>query len=291
MLQTNLKYNTEIPPKIPQPFTGKERDSETGFSYFGARYYDSDLMTGWLSVDPMADKYPSLSPYAYCAWNPVKLVDPDGRDWYESEDGKSLAYFHGESGQLAKYIHIGEKLDRNIENNFSSGKYSNIYISANLNESDFVTQEPGKCCAAANKMRTQRGGTLTTYANELAVVSNDGNGRADKSIVDNFFISLTEVAHQLSKGIPVVAGMDYKEDSPNKDGITDHYVAITSISLDLTFDNGGIQLVGGFIGYANPGSSSALRGLSEKNNMFSIDATTMKASNTNNRILSTLRVK
>ena len=33
-------------------FTGKERDSETGFSYFGARYYDSDLMTGWLSVDP-----------------------------------------------------------------------------------------------------------------------------------------------------------------------------------------------------------------------------------------------
>ena len=59
--------------------TGKERDSETGFSYFGARYYDSDLMTGWLSVDPLADKYPGLSPYAYCAWNPIRLVDPDGR--------------------------------------------------------------------------------------------------------------------------------------------------------------------------------------------------------------------
>ena len=59
--------------------TGKERDSETGFSYFGARYYDSDLMTGWLSVDPLADKYPNLSPYAYCAWNPIRLVDPDGR--------------------------------------------------------------------------------------------------------------------------------------------------------------------------------------------------------------------
>ena len=62
-------------------FTGKERDSETGFSYFGARYYDSDILTGWLSVDPLADKYPSLSPYAYCAWNPVKLVDPDGEDF------------------------------------------------------------------------------------------------------------------------------------------------------------------------------------------------------------------
>ena len=59
-------------------FTGKERDSETGLSYFGARYYDSDILTGWLSVDPMADKYPNISPYAYCNWNPVKLKDQDG---------------------------------------------------------------------------------------------------------------------------------------------------------------------------------------------------------------------
>ena len=37
------------------------------------------MLTGWLSVDLMMDKYPSISPYAYCAWSPVKLVDPDGR--------------------------------------------------------------------------------------------------------------------------------------------------------------------------------------------------------------------
>ena len=59
-------------------FSAKEKDSETGLSYFGARYYSSDLSI-WLSVDPMSDKYPSLSPYVYCANNPVKLVDPDGR--------------------------------------------------------------------------------------------------------------------------------------------------------------------------------------------------------------------
>ena len=34
----------------------------------------------WLSVDPMSDKYPSMSPYNYCANNPVILVDPDGED-------------------------------------------------------------------------------------------------------------------------------------------------------------------------------------------------------------------
>ena len=60
--------------------TGKEKDSETGYYAFGARYYDCDLSGIFLSVDPMSDKYPNISPYAYCAWNPVKLVDPDGRE-------------------------------------------------------------------------------------------------------------------------------------------------------------------------------------------------------------------
>ena len=60
-------------------FSAKEKDSETGLSYFGSRYYSSDLSI-WLSVDPMSDKYPSLSPYAYCANNPVKLVDSDGEE-------------------------------------------------------------------------------------------------------------------------------------------------------------------------------------------------------------------
>ena len=60
-------------------FSAKERDSETGLSYFGSRYYSSDLSI-WLSVDPMSDKYPSLSPYVYCADNPVRLVDPNGEE-------------------------------------------------------------------------------------------------------------------------------------------------------------------------------------------------------------------
>ena len=89
-------------------FSAKERDAETGYSVtslrsvsssslsqaqtslawhslirrFGSRYYSSDLSI-WLSVDPQASKYPSLSPYVYCANNPVKLVDPNGEEvWH-----------------------------------------------------------------------------------------------------------------------------------------------------------------------------------------------------------------
>ena len=68
------------PPAESYTFSAKERDAETGLSYFGSRYYSSDLSI-WLSVDPMASKYPSLSPYVYCADNPVKLVDPNGEAW------------------------------------------------------------------------------------------------------------------------------------------------------------------------------------------------------------------
>ena len=60
-------------------FSAKEKDVETGLSYFGSRYYNSDLSI-WLSVDPQAAKYPSLSPYVYCANSPVKLVDPNGEE-------------------------------------------------------------------------------------------------------------------------------------------------------------------------------------------------------------------
>ena len=45
-----------------------------------ARYYNSDLSI-WISVDPLSDKYPNLSPYTYCADNPVRFFDPDGRDF------------------------------------------------------------------------------------------------------------------------------------------------------------------------------------------------------------------
>ena len=65
---------------LPFVFTGKERDEETGYGYFGARYMDHELMTMWLSVDPIADKYPSISPYNYCMWNPVTVIDPNGMD-------------------------------------------------------------------------------------------------------------------------------------------------------------------------------------------------------------------
>ena len=91
------KYNN---PKFQTPykFNGKEKDPETGYNYFGARYY-TDWASIWLSVDPMSDKYPHLTSYNYCANNPVMLIDPDGKEgWpitrqWEQSDIKGFAQF------------------------------------------------------------------------------------------------------------------------------------------------------------------------------------------------------
>jgi RHS repeat-associated protein len=68
-------------------FTGKERDTESGFDYFGARYYNSN-MGRWISPDwaakpeavPYSDLHnpQSLNLYGYVNNNPLSKADPDG---------------------------------------------------------------------------------------------------------------------------------------------------------------------------------------------------------------------
>ena len=101
-------------------FNAKEKDYESGFHYYGARYYDSEVLTGWLSVDPMMDQYPSISPYAYCVWNPVKLVDPDGNesmecdDWWKSRnsnsDGSYSLFYNSISGIQGETLELNGEI-------------------------------------------------------------------------------------------------------------------------------------------------------------------------------------
>ena len=61
-------------------FTGKEDqgpDFGTAYTDFGARQY-SPALRRWLVPDPLSEKYYGVSPYAYCAGDPVNMVDLDG---------------------------------------------------------------------------------------------------------------------------------------------------------------------------------------------------------------------
>ncbi len=83
--ERNNTWNT------PYLFNGKELDEETGLYYYGARYYNPRISL-WYGVDPMAEKYPDFSPYAYTFNNPVKFVDPDGKEGWPANNRWTMDY-------------------------------------------------------------------------------------------------------------------------------------------------------------------------------------------------------
>jgi RHS repeat-associated protein len=89
MVQTNhyYPYGTPFAESYNQDvqkykYIGKEYDTENGLNYYDveARLLDGSRFT---TIDPLAEKYPSISPYVYCKGNPINRVDLDGNDDYK----------------------------------------------------------------------------------------------------------------------------------------------------------------------------------------------------------------
>jgi len=70
-------------------------DEENGMYYYSARYYAPPT---FISRDPLFEKYPSISPYTYCANNPMKFVDPTGREkipWLNRKESRNKNLLNG----------------------------------------------------------------------------------------------------------------------------------------------------------------------------------------------------
>src|SRR6267142_327831 len=83
--------DNQLSSRLPQKFTGKERDQETGLDYFGARYM-SAAQGRFTSPDPMLASAHILDPqswnrYSYGLNNPLKYTDPLGLYVWDSSLG------------------------------------------------------------------------------------------------------------------------------------------------------------------------------------------------------------
>ena len=98
-------------------FIGKERDEESGYDYFGAKYYIPPFIH-FASTEPLLDKYLHISPYSYAAWNPVKYIDIDGNrivigSWF----GRALAKLGFKNYEAKVQFHLQELKDMDPELN------------------------------------------------------------------------------------------------------------------------------------------------------------------------------
>ena len=93
-------------------YNGKELDRFLNWDMldYGARWYDAALGR-WLTPDPLAEKYYHLSPYVYCADNPVKYVDHHG-------DSISVSYL--------------QTLDETLKTNYTQKLLSDLHVETGL---------------------------------------------------------------------------------------------------------------------------------------------------------------
>ena len=91
---------------------------------------DVQTVSRFISIDPNAERYYSISPYAYCNNNPVNCVDPDGRDWYRHNETGNYYWQEGHD-ELEGYTNVGSSVSIQLGENSYFNAYQNAGIMAN----------------------------------------------------------------------------------------------------------------------------------------------------------------
>jgi len=193
--------------------TGKEQDAETGLYYYGARYLDPKT-SRWLSGDPAMGEYFPVAPvndeakkhngnlpgqggvfnyvnlhaYHYAGNNPVRYIDPDGRDDVEEQEAAMQAYLE-EAWKSKTYgpdlevydeqFSISDRITKSAEVNLGR-KYGNgnqcddfvenVLAGAGVNSSDYFAGSAATTTVQEHIDKVTRNGTNISEPTEGAYV-------------------------------------------------------------------------------------------------------------------------
>jgi RHS repeat-associated protein len=122
---------TSTNPAQNYKYNGKELNEELGLDWYdyGSRNYQPDLGR-WFRIDPLAESFPSWSPYNFTMNNPIRYIDPDGRSPFD------VIITGDKQKQVFKQLNQSTSLDLSIDDN---GKVSATGTANTQADQDLLT--------------------------------------------------------------------------------------------------------------------------------------------------------
>jgi RHS repeat-associated protein len=162
----------------PYKYSGKEQETMMGLTQydFHARTLDYTCAR-FTTPDPLAEKYYSISPYAYCAGNPMRYIDPTGMKFgdYYRNDGVYLGSDGIDDNKV--YLASGINADGSFENSQDLGiTHTQFQTISNIVKHEGVTQNSQEYLWIAHTANNAAGSTGKLYSKLMS-----GYSSVDKS--------------------------------------------------------------------------------------------------------------
>ncbi|WP_072362394.1 RHS repeat-associated core domain-containing protein [Chitinophaga sancti] len=205
-------------------YNGKENDNQVKGNGnqidFGARVYDSRIGR-WMSVDPLASKYPEIAPHVFTLNNPIFFRDPDGREVIPGKDFLASPW-----ANIYKKMSDNTQFQKMIKN-YKGSKTINLNLGVDetkiINNATAYTTVTDRRPSAANlKLMGTASGEINYSLSKLSSKAERNDG-AETTIYTRSFTEIGRAQIMIHEAIHAMIGTTIGEkDDNNHNAVASH---------------------------------------------------------------------